>query len=172
MLKAQNEIKFSRDNKMVSGMIKKIITIVLPLAIMGLIIQYTFSQEKTIEQTIISMEKKALERWNNGDPSGFLEISDKDVVYFDPFTEIRLDGLEKLTALYESIRGKIKVDKYEMLNAKVQSVNQMAVLTFNLISYSGNSSSKWNCTEVYRLFDNKEWKIIQTHWSFTKPELK
>ena len=118
------------------------------------------------------MEKAALDRWNNGDPSGFLEISAKDVVYFDPMTEQRLDGHDKLTELYEKIRGKIHVDKNDMINPKVQAVDNMAVLTFNLISYVGNAQIKWNCTEVYRLENDYKWRIIQTHWSFTKPDIK
>jgi hypothetical protein len=131
-----------------------------------------YSQESdSISQVIIKIEKSALERWNKGDPSGFLEISAKDVVYFDPFTEQRLDGLDKLANLYNSIRGQIKVDKYDMINPNVQSVKNMAVLTYNLISVSGDSIHKWNCTEVYRI-DHKKWKIIQTHWSLTKPEMK
>lgn len=126
----------------------------------------------SISKLIIGMEKSALERWNNGDPSGFLEISANEVVYFDPMTEQRLDGLDKLTDLYEKIRGKIHVDRYEMINPKVQSVDKMAVLTFNLISYFGDKYQKWNCTEVYRVEKESKWKIIQSHWSFTKPNIK
>ncbi len=125
-----------------------------------------------ISQLIIGMEKAALDRWNNGDPSGFLEISAKDVVYFDPMTEKRLDGYDKLAELYEQIRGQVHVDKSEMLNPKVQAVDKMAVLTFNLISYVGSSQFKWNCTEVYRLEDENKWKIIQTHWSLTQPDIR
>ncbi len=131
-----------------------------------------FSQDSdSISKVIIGMEKSALEKWNKGDPSGFLEISAKDVVYFDPFTEQRLDGLANLTKLYNSLRGQIKVDKFDMINPNVQSVKNMAVLTYNLVSVSGDSIHKWNCTEVYRI-DHKQWKIIQTHWSLTKPEIK
>lgn len=122
-----------------------------------------------ITKTIIELETAALERWNNGDPSGYLEISAEDVVYFDPFLEKRLDGLDKLTKLYNELRGKIHVDKYEFIEPKVQTVNNMAVLTFNLISYVNETSFRWNCTEVYRLENNNVWKIIQTHWSYTKP---
>lgn len=117
----------------------------------------TYSQD-AISRLIIGMEKSALERWNNGDPSGFLDISAKDVVYFDPMTEQRLDGLDKLTALYEEIRGQIHVDKYDMINPKVQSTDKMAVLTFNLISYVDETPYKWNCTEVYRLDEDDQWK--------------
>jgi len=118
-------------------------------------------------QTIIAMEKAALTRWGDGDPSGFLEISAPEVVYFDPFQECRLDGLEALTALYESIRGQVHVDCFELLNPYVQWGRDMAVLTFNYVSYNGEKASRWNCTEAYRLTING-WRIIQTHWSFTK----
>lgn len=126
----------------------------------------------SVSDMITGMEITALERWNNGDPSGFLEISAEDVVYFDPFTEHRLDGLDKLIELYEGIRGKVRVDKYEMIGPKVQLSADMAVLTFNLISYTGKKTHKWNCTEVYRLDGDNKWRIIQTHWSYTKPDIK
>ncbi len=116
---------------------------------------------------IIAMERAALDRWGNGDPSGFLEISAPDVVYFDPFAERRLDGIDALTALYEKIRGQVHVDRYELLNPTVQLAGDAAVLTFNYISYSGPNEDRWNCTEVYRRTKG-EWRIIQTHWSFTQ----
>lgn len=127
---------------------------------------------KEVQEKIINMEKAALVRWGNGDPSGFLEISADDVVYFDVGTEQRLDGHQALTALYESFRGKVSTDSFEMINPKVQYGNDMAVLTFNLISYSKGNAHRWNCTEVYRLEKQNEWKIIQTHWSLTKPALQ
>jgi hypothetical protein len=145
-----------------------------PIILFFLIMTFpsVYSQDAdSISKSIIGMEKSALERWNKGDPSGFLEICAKDVVYFDPYTEKRLDGIDKLSKLYSSIRGQIKVDKYDMINPNVQSVKNMAVLTYNLVSVSGDSIHKWNCTEVYRI-DHKKWKIIQTHWSLTKPEIK
>ncbi|TRX33245.1 nuclear transport factor 2 family protein [Flavobacterium sp. ZT3R18] len=121
---------------------------------------------------IIALEKFALEKWNNGDPTGYLDLSAKDVVYFDPFTEKRLEGFDALKKHYEPLKGQIHVDKYEMINPLVQSTNEMAVLTFNLLSYEGKNIYKWNCTEVYRQEKNGSWKIIQTHWSFIKPVLK
>lgn len=117
---------------------------------------------------IITIERNALHRWCNGDPSGFLEISAHDVVYFDPTLKRRLDGLESLKKYYEPIRGKIKADRYEMLNPLVQFVGRAAVLTFNFNSHSTNGGEyRWNCTEVYRR-TIAGWRIIQTHWSFTK----
>ncbi len=131
------------------------------------------AQKKTqVEEIIIGLEQAALERWNNGDPSGFLELSAADVVYFDPSLKKRINGLDKLTAWYEPARGQIKVDRYEMIDPLVQSSDRMAVLTYNLHSYIEGQVHKWNCTEVFRLEPDGKWKIIQTHWSQTQPELK
>ena len=86
--------------------------------------------------TIIAMERAALDRWGKGDPSGFLEICSPDVVYFDNTLERRLDGLEALTCFYEKIRGKIHMDRYDLLNPKVQLCGDAAVLTYNFVGYA------------------------------------
>ncbi len=56
---------------------------------------------------------------------------------------------------------------YELLNPHVQVCGDIAVLTFNYISWTGERECRWNCTEVYR-HDAEGWRIIQTHWSFTE----
>ncbi len=120
-----------------------------------------------ISSTIIAMECAALDRWGRGDPSGFLEITAPDIVYFDPYRAKRVDGIEALTALYKELWGKILLDRYELLNPLVQVVGDAAVLTFNYVSYTGENEERWNCTEVYRR-DGDRWQIIQTHWSYTQ----
>jgi hypothetical protein len=124
-------------------------------------------QHTDIPSTIIAMECAALERWIHGDPSGFLEICAPDVVYFDPYRERRIDGLEALTTLYKEIWGKLQLDRFELLNPLVQVIGDAAVLTFNYVSSVGETETRWNCTEVYRR-DGDRWQIIQTHWSYTK----
>jgi ketosteroid isomerase-like protein len=140
-----------------------------------LIIMFTLisdsSTNDSITKTIIEMERTALDRWGKGDVDGFLEISAEDVVYFDPFHERRLDGHAELKKLYDSVRGDVQTARFEMLNPLVQHVDSMAVLTFNLISYERGKQYAWNCTEVYRLESDGQWKIIHTHWSLTKPNL-
>jgi len=125
------------------------------------------STNSALAQKIINMERAALDRWGKGDPSGFLEICAPDVVYFDPGQETRIDGREALGKYYEAIRGKVSIDRYELLNPLVQQIGDAAVLTFNFTSYGREEDQyKWNCTEVYRR-DGEDWQIIQTHWSFT-----
>lgn len=127
--------------------------------------------KNTITETIIALETAALDAWHNGNPSPYLELYSRDFTYFDPAQERRLDGWDKIKALYESMRGKVKMDKFEMINPVVQQTDTMAVLTYNLYSYSGETLWKENCTEVYRLEENDRWKIIHSHWSLTKPSI-
>ena len=126
---------------------------------------------------IIAMERAALDRWGAGDPHGYLEIMAPDVTYFDPVQERRVDGLRAITALLESWTGKIRVDRYDMVSPMVQQHTDAAVLTFNLVSYRRRADgtehviAHWNATEVYARV-NAGWRIVHSHWSFVKPELK
>jgi ketosteroid isomerase-like protein len=121
-------------------------------------------------QAILAVERGAFERWAKGDLNGFLDASDSDVDYFDPFLEARLDGLPALRALYAKAQGKVLVDRWEMVNPRVVVSGDMGVLTFNFVSYSNGRTTRWNTTEVYRR-KNGQWKIVHTHWSLTMPQL-
>ncbi|MCE5178425.1 MAG: nuclear transport factor 2 family protein [Porphyromonadaceae bacterium] len=125
----------------------------------------------TVTETVIALETAALEAWHKGNPSPYLELYSKDFTYFDPAHERRLDGWDRIKTLYESMRGTVVMDKFEIINPVVQHTNTMAVLTYNLHSYAGETCWKENCTEVYRLEENNNWKIIHSHWSLTKPSI-
>jgi len=124
--------------------------------------------QSTLSNHLIELETAALRRWCNGDPSGFLELSAGDVVYFDPFQPHRIDGLPALTAFYETLRGKIYAREFNLIDPRVQPLgNDGAVLTYNFLSESRDGVwHRWNCTEGFRR-DGEDWKILQTHWSFT-----
>ena len=130
-----------------------------------------------VAQEILALERAALDRWNRGDPGGYLEISAPDVIYIDPYLEHHLRGLEALASYYAPIAGKILTDRYEMLDPAVQVFGDAAVLSFRLISYRKREDGTeqplvhWNSTEVYRKGADG-WKIAHTHWSLVKPELK
>lgn len=126
--------------------------------------------QENVSATIIALEREALELWNSGNPDGFLNLSSEDVVYIDPSLEQKLEGIEQLKTYYNRARGQVKVDRYEIVRPVVQSTSNAAVLTYNLISYIGNDAYKWNCTEVYKLNTDNQWKIIHTHWSFFQPD--
>ena len=122
----------------------------------------------TVTDKTIALETAALDAWLDGNPTPYLELYSKDFTYFDPVQERRLDGWDRIKELYETMRGTVKMDRFEIINPVVQQAGTMAVLTYNLQTSSGDTLWKENCTEVYRLEENNEWKIIHSHWSLTK----
>jgi uncharacterized protein (TIGR02246 family) len=130
-------------------------------------------QSADATQTVISLERAALDRWGNGDPQGFLDTYAPEVTYFDIATERRVDGRPALVDYYRPIAGKIKVASYEMLAPKVQRHGDVAVLTYNLRSEAvqpdgKQSTVRWNSTSVYARLGG-QWKMIHSHWSLTAP---
>ena len=126
--------------------------------------------------TIIALEKTALDRWGKGDPQGYLETYAPEITYFDPAREKRADGIQAMKDYLAPLTGKIKIDHYEMVDTKVQHLGDVAVLSYQLMSHAvlPNGSPltvRWNSTKVYGLFDGK-WKLFHDHWSFIQPQLK
>jgi hypothetical protein len=126
---------------------------------------------------IISVERASLDRWGKGDPWGYIENFAPEITYFDPAVENRIDGLAAMGDYLAPFTGKIQIDRYEMLDPKVQRYGDAAVLTFNLVNYRKNADgtevavNRWNSTEVYAWMEGK-WKIVHSHWSYIKPDLK
>jgi ketosteroid isomerase-like protein len=128
-------------------------------------------------ETVVALERRALDRWGKGDPQGFLDIMASDQTYFDPMTAKRIDGQDALKTYFAPFTGKIKIEKVEMIDPKVQRSGDLAVLTFNLVDYGAQvgdgpkTTARWNSTEVYQRL-NGSWKIVHSHWSYVKPVLK
>lgn len=128
-----------------------------------------------VEKIIVEKEKQLLDEWGKGHTMVFPNSSATDITYFDPTLDKRLDGLQAFSDLCKAAEGKFTIDKYEMLNPKVQVYGEIAVLTYNLVDHSkkpdgAEQKSFWNSTEVY----HKEaggWRIVHSHWSFTKPTI-
>ena len=129
-------------------------------------------------EAIIALERAALDRWNNGDPGGYLDTYAPEISYFDPTTEKRIDGIEAMRAYYAPLAGKIHVDRYEMRNVSVQRQGDVVALSYNLynsgVTFGGQPVSPnrpWNSSKIYARVDG-QWKIVHDHWSYIKPELK
>jgi ketosteroid isomerase-like protein len=125
---------------------------------------------------VIAVERAALDRWIRGDPQGFLDTYAPEITYFDPATDQRVDGLDAMRQLLGPLVGRIKIDRYEMVNPKVQRHGGIAVLTYNVVNYrkqpdgSEKPAARWNSTAVFRRIDGR-WRTIHSHFSLTKPEL-
>jgi len=143
---------------------------------MALLASSAVAAEDFKPETIIALERSALDRWGKGDPQGYLQTYAEDVSYFDPTLERRVDGLGAMKDLLMPITGKIKIDRYEMIGPKVQHRGDVAVLSYQVVNYGrrpngGSVIGRWNSTAVYGRVEGK-WKIIRSHFSYTKPELK
>jgi ketosteroid isomerase-like protein len=132
-----------------------------------------------MEETILTLENGAMERWRNGDPWGWLEISAESMIYVDPSLTRPIIGLEAFGALLKEIEGKVHYQGSEFIDPKVVIIGDAAVLSYNYRSSALTpegtilSQTPWNTTEVYFHLDG-EWKIVHSHWSYVqnnRPEI-
>jgi len=120
---------------------------------------------------LLALEAGAMERWRQGDPYGFIEISAPEVTYFDTGTPARLNNLAELKAEYKKRENKIFYDVMEFIAPRVQVYGDAAVLFYRFFSTVLNrdgtvkSRTPWNCTEVFAKKEGR-WRIVHTHWSF------
>jgi uncharacterized protein (TIGR02246 family) len=128
-------------------------------------------------EEVVALERAALDRWGKGDVEGFLSLYADEITYFDPTQEKRVDGLSTMRALYGPFAGKFTVDRYEMLDPKVQRHGDVAVLTYRIQNYARQAdgterpTTRWNVSEVFRRVDGK-WRTIHSHFSYTKPDVR
>lgn len=120
------------------------------------------------EAAIIAIERESMDAWMRGDPDRATRSLDPEVTYFHVMTEKRLDGLPAVKKLFEGYRGVALFDSYEMLDPKVQTSGDTAILTYILLRRIGNTTSRWNATQVYTR-KKEGWRVIHTHWSATNP---
>jgi uncharacterized protein (TIGR02246 family) len=137
------------------------------------------SQQPSLLDELVGLERGALDRWVRRDPQGYLDLYAPDVTYFDPFTAARLDGVEALRKMVVSLPPPpvaVTEPRYELVGAKVQHYGEVAILSFRVINYGrlpGQPESvlaRWNSTETYRRAGGR-WRIVHSHWSFTTPAL-
>jgi uncharacterized protein (TIGR02246 family) len=129
-----------------------------------------------MKETILSLEKSAMERWRNGDPWGFVEISAEDITYVDPGLTAPILGLEQFKAYMKQLEGKIRYQGSEFFDPRIVVAGDAAVLSYNyrssVITPEGTTKNQtpWNATEVYFRRDD-QWRIVHTHWSYVLHKL-
>jgi ketosteroid isomerase-like protein len=131
------------------------------------------NEARATADQIVTLERRALDRWGKGDPGGFLDLYGADITYFDPVTAARVDGHQAMADYYRPFVGKIQIPRYEMLSPHVIVEGNMALLTYNLVTYAQDArgvesvGSRWNSTVVYQRRGGT-WKSIHSHWSYTR----
>ena len=123
---------------------------------------------ETTEETILSMERRAMEGWLQGNPDAFIAISDPEITFFHSAIPARLEGLDAVKAMYEGYRGQPLFDSYEMVAPKVAVWEGTAVLTYQLTTRNGTLTRHWDATEVYR-GGAAGWRIVHSHFSQVSP---
>jgi uncharacterized protein (TIGR02246 family) len=125
-----------------------------------------------MEDIILSLEKEAMERWRQGDPGGFIELSADEISYIDPGLTKPIVGLEAFRDYLSQFTGKVNYQRSEFIDPQVVEIGDAALLTYNyrssVVSPEGEIASQtpWNATEVYARRGGA-WKIVHTHWSYT-----
>ncbi len=129
-----------------------------------------------MEEPIFTLEKGAMERWRNGDPWGWVEISAEDILYIDPGLTEPIAGLDAYRTYLKGIEGKVHYQGSEFIEPKIVRTGDAAVLTYNyrssIFSPDGGIASQtpWNVTEVYFRREG-DWKIVHSHWSYVMHRL-
>ncbi len=127
-------------------------------------------KERELAEHIIGLEKAALDKWFNGDTSGYERLwSKRSFSYFDSVGAERVDDHATIARFLETIEGKLFADSYDFRNPRVQFGQDMAVLTYQLFAKTTLIDMKYNCIEVYQREANDEWHVIHSTWSFIRP---
>ena len=150
------------------------ITNLLILLTLGILISCTYSEStpEEIEQTILGLEREALDEWSNGNPAGFPKHFADDATYFDDIAaQDRRAGKEEIITYFQSLKGKIPPHKYEIVAPKVQVYGNIVILTLRYNSKNENNEPgpPWKATSIYRLMDD-QWQVVHANWSLIKEE--
>lgn len=127
------------------------------------------ASQEDIENTILNLERQALDRWAAGDPLGFTVNFADEATYFDDIAaQTRIDGIEEMRVYLTSLEGKVPPHSYEIVDPKVQVFGDFAISTLHYLTViNGEPGPSWKATDVYRLI-NDEWRMVHAHWSLVK----
>ncbi len=131
---------------------------------------YDSKEQEALAEHIIGLEKSALDKWFNGDTSGYEKLwSRRSFTYFDAVVTERVDDHATIAEFLKTIDGKLFADSYDFRNPRVQFGQDMAVLTYQLFSKTTLIDMEYNCIEVYQREDDGVWRVIHFTWSFIRP---
>lgn len=124
----------------------------------------------SVEQAILGQERRALDRWSQGDPLGYLDVDAREVTYFDDIgAHTRVDGIEEMRTYFTSLKGKIPAHRYQVVDPKIQVHGDIGILTLRYDAYAtdGTPLAHRKATSVYHRTQG-EWRLVHAHWSLVK----
>jgi len=131
---------------------------------------YKNEDESTRAEHIIGLELAVLEKWFNGDTSGYAELwSKRSFTYFDAVEPKRKEKFEDMSSLLKKVEGNLKAESYEVRYPRVQLGKDMAVLTFQLFAKTNLANVDYNCIEVFQQEEDGVWHVIHSTWSLIRP---
>jgi len=126
--------------------------------------------EPTSADLILAQERRALDRWSEGDPLGYVEAASEDVTYFDDIgAHERVDGATALRAYAATLQGQIPPHSYSIENPRVQLFGDVGILTYRYVPSAGDGeiTTRWKATVVYNRA-GRDWRMVHAHWSLVK----
>ncbi|MCD8303709.1 MAG: hypothetical protein LUC86_02615 [Prevotellaceae bacterium] len=131
---------------------------------------YKTSEERELASHIIRLERAALDKWFNGDTSGYDQLwSTRSFSYFDGVVTRRVDDHETIAQTLRELDGKLYADHYDFCCPRVQFGIDMAVLTYQLYAKTTLIDMEYNCVEVYQKEESGEWRVVRSTWSSIRP---
>lgn len=131
---------------------------------------YKDEQEQRLAEHIISLEKSALDKFFNGDMSGYRELwSKRSFTYFDAVVARRVESFAGMVDFLDNLEGKLHSDDYRFVSPRVQFGQDMAILTYQLFTHTNFNDIEYNCIEVFRKECDGEWHVVHSTWSTIRP---
>lgn len=125
----------------------------------------------SIKDEIIKLEKQALDKFYQGDMSGYYDIwSHDDFSYFDAGHEKRIDSFAEVKDFLDNrVAGKMHADTYDFISPRVQVHGDTAILTYQLFADTNFINMHYNVVEVFQKDENGDWKAVHSTWDTILP---
>jgi ketosteroid isomerase-like protein len=122
---------------------------------------------QSADHPVLVLERRGMDGWLRGNPDAILAIADPAITYFHSTMETKLDGLAAVKAVFEGYRGRPLFDRYDIVDPKVVTAGDVAVLTYQLVTQNGTLTRRWHATEVFREHQ-ASWRLIHGHFSLVQ----
>lgn len=131
---------------------------------------YKDENEQHLAEHIIGLEKSALDKFFNGDMSGYRNLwSKQSFTYFDAVVTQRVEEFASMESFLDRLEGNLHAEEYRFVSPRVQFGQDTAILTYQLFARTNFNDIEYNCIEVFQKEASGEWHVVHSTWSFIRP---